>query len=730
MALFLLKILGGISYIYVVRNRHNFPVDDYWFEKLQVLKEKIGLNRAVDLVESALVRSPVVAGHLKPVILFPIGVINRLTPKEVEAILAHELAHIVRHDYLFNILQSLVEALFYYHPAVWWLSSQVRTERESACDEMAIRITGDSMHYAKTLVTVQEMAYFPLSPSLAFAGQQKKSQFLLRIQRILNQKQNFNVMEKLIATFLIIGSIAVLTIAQQNKNDKNQVKISEDSFVQWGDAPLSMTGFWSAKIINDEVKITFNHDMERGNWTTTRRFKKSDFSALPTTESEFTLSREAGVMKFKGKFEDNEGYGKFKFEGSADFKSYLGSYGMSNIKEEMMMHLFMANINKSYMEYLKQNGYASVTKSNLQDMAIHGISREKLEEYMAMFNQSGWKKPSLERLVEFKIHGVSGDYLRALHDTGLKNISEEDILNAKIHGVNTEYINGLKEAGYANIDMEQLIEMKIHGVTGEYAKKVNGNRSNKMSSDELVEAKIHGVDRIDVEKLQKEGIEPNSEDLKNFAIHGIDAEYIAEMNKAGFGKLSSEELLNAKIHGVTPELVKAYSDLGFKNMSFERVLEFKIHGISAEYIKGMAAAGYKDLSASKIVEFKIHGITPEYVKSAADMGFKDLPASKIVEMKIHGVRADFIKGFTEMGYKDVPLSKFVELKIHGVTPNYIKGFQDMGFKDIPLSKAVELKIHGISPDYIKKMQDKGYKNLELDEYIRLKIHGFGSTNGG
>ena len=733
MALFLLKIMGSVSYIYIIRNRHNFPVDEYWLEKLMKLKEKLKLQKGIDLVESALVRSPVVVGHLKPVILFPIGVINRLSPQDVEAILAHELAHIVRHDYIFNILQSLVEALFYYHPAVWWLSAQVRTERESACDEIAIQLTGDSIHYAKTLVTVQEMAFFPLSTALAFAGHPRKSQFLLRIQRILKQKQNPNVMEKLIATFLIVGSLVVLTVAQNNKwaannNDtQSNVTISEDSFIQWGDAPLSTSGFWSAKVDGDDVKVTFNHDMEKGNWTSTRRFKKSEFSAMPTTESAFNITREAGVMKFKGKFEDNEGYGKFKFEENADFKTYLGTYGMSNIKEEMMVHLFMSNINKSYMDYLKQNGYTSISKSQLQDLAIHGLTRENMESYITNFKKYVKGEMSLDKIIELKIHGVDAQYQRDLYDAGFIDVPLDQILEAKIHGLNKDYLKDIANTGQ-KLSLDEAIQMKIHGVDAAFINKISKGQK-KLTPDEIVDAKIHGIDKMDVERIQKGGVELNNEDLKAFAIHGIDADYIEQMNKAGFGKLSNEDLLAAKIHGINPETAKSFGEMGYKDLSFEKVLEFKIHGITPEYVNRIAAAGYKSLPPNRIVEFKIHGITPEYVKSVNDMGFKDLSPSKMVEMKIHGVQADFIKGFMDMGYKDVPLSKFVELKIHGVTTDFIKGYKDMGFKEVTLNKAVEMKIHGVTPQYIKDMQEKGYKNLDLDEYIRLRIHGFGQSNG-
>ena len=215
-AVFMLKLLGGISYIYYLKNRMNFPADEYWTDMLQKLSDKAGVQRGIDIVESAMVRTPMVVGHLKPMIMFPMGIINRLAPEEVEAILAHELAHVMRKDFIFNILQSVVEALFYFHPAVWWLSSQISNERESACDDIAIELINSKINYARALVAIQEMAYFPLTPSLAFAGQ-RKSQFLMRMQRILNQPNNkTNIMEKLIATCALVLLMVGLSFGGNN----------------------------------------------------------------------------------------------------------------------------------------------------------------------------------------------------------------------------------------------------------------------------------------------------------------------------------------------------------------------------------------------------------------------------------------------------------------------------------------------------------------------------------
>ena len=154
MVFFVLKMLGGLLYIQRLKTRMTAQLPHQWQERLVQLSAELDIRRPVQLLESALAHTPMVIGWLKPIVLLPIGAVNYLTPAQVEAILAHELVHIARHDYLLNLLQSFVEILFYFNPAVWWMSAHVRTERENCCDDIAVRLCGNSLAYAKALVSL------------------------------------------------------------------------------------------------------------------------------------------------------------------------------------------------------------------------------------------------------------------------------------------------------------------------------------------------------------------------------------------------------------------------------------------------------------------------------------------------------------------------------------------------------------------------------------------------
>jgi uncharacterized protein (TIGR03435 family) len=114
------------------------------------------------------VQVPTVVGWLRPVVLVPVGALGGLPAEHLEALLLHELAHIRRHDYLVNILQSVAEALLFYHPAVWWVSGHIRAERELCCDDVAVAVSGDALTYARALAQLE--SYRPAHISAAVAA--------------------------------------------------------------------------------------------------------------------------------------------------------------------------------------------------------------------------------------------------------------------------------------------------------------------------------------------------------------------------------------------------------------------------------------------------------------------------------------------------------------------------------------------------------------------------------
>ena len=149
--------------------------------RCEAIASRLGLRVSFRIVESAAVDCPTVVGWVRPVILLPIAALANLSPAQVDAILTHELAHIRRHDYIVNLLQSVVETLLFYHPAVWWLSGRVRAEREHACDDIALLACDDRVEYATALAELETWRTRDSAPALAAT----QGPLLARVRRIL-----------------------------------------------------------------------------------------------------------------------------------------------------------------------------------------------------------------------------------------------------------------------------------------------------------------------------------------------------------------------------------------------------------------------------------------------------------------------------------------------------------------------------------------------------------------
>src|SRR5437773_2408862 len=158
------------------------PVPEAWRQTLAALATRLRISRPVRLLASALIAVPAVIGWWRPVILIPVSVLTGggLTPLQLDALLAHELAHVRRHDYLVNLLQSVIEVLLFYHPAVWWVSARVRQEREHCCDDLAVAACGDTRLYATALLTMEQLR---LAAPLAVAA--NGGSLVVRVRRLM-----------------------------------------------------------------------------------------------------------------------------------------------------------------------------------------------------------------------------------------------------------------------------------------------------------------------------------------------------------------------------------------------------------------------------------------------------------------------------------------------------------------------------------------------------------------
>ena len=201
------RMAGALIYNERLRSQRVYSAPAYWTDRIELLARQLQLKKVVQLLESEIIKMPVVIGHLKPVILIPLGLLSHLPPAQIEAVLLHELAHIRRSDYIVNFLQHIMEMLFFFNPGLLWISSLLREERENCCDDMALSQTKNKKQFIQALVRFKELALYPAPYAPAFPG--KRNQLLQRVTRLIhNRNKPLNLPEKI----FFAGSLILLSL--------------------------------------------------------------------------------------------------------------------------------------------------------------------------------------------------------------------------------------------------------------------------------------------------------------------------------------------------------------------------------------------------------------------------------------------------------------------------------------------------------------------------------------
>jgi beta-lactamase regulating signal transducer with metallopeptidase domain len=541
--------VGGWAQARRLARRDTRPVAAAWRARLGELRERMRIARAVELLESARVGIPMVIGWLSPVILVPASVFSGLTPRQLEAVLAHELAHVRRHDYLINLLQAVVETLLFYHPVVWWVSRQVRIERESCCDDLALAACGDRLGYARALAALEELR----APVPRLAPAANGGELLARIRRLAGvpavspsfaARPSAWLAGALVVAFLL--SAAAVQSARQPAAPAAPAPPAPAPPPAAAarpaplpplppappappPAPLSSLsvkdGTWKARREKDgRVWL----QMEMREVTATSRHEESHSDEIPEkdliglgagSEVRFELRRAAGTFRFQGRFAaglGSKGEGRFTFQADPAYIREMAALGFA-VKEENLIQLAMVDLSPAFAREIRDAGYTRLSLEEIVGFRIHDVS----SAFIRQLADAGYRNLSPDELVQLHIHGVNPTLVRNLGALGLRDLTADDLVNLQIHGVTPDSIRKLADAGYRNLRADDLVQLHIHGVTPEFIAELVRLGYQDVTPDDLVRMQIHGVTAGFVrEQAQKAGKNLPVDELIQRKIHG------------------------------------------------------------------------------------------------------------------------------------------------------------------------------------------------------------------
>jgi beta-lactamase regulating signal transducer with metallopeptidase domain len=415
-----LRLVGIWTYTQQLKLNGKHLVLESWKETLRKLSRELRVSRPVILLESSLVKVPGVVGWIKPMILIPPCALTGLTPQQFELILAHELAHIRRHDYLVNLFQTIIETLFFYHPAVWWVSSQIRKERENACDDLAVSIGGDASVYARALIEIERLR--KINDSLAMAAD--GGSLTMRVHRLIGIETSDSGRLNGLWGLLFIGIFFVSFIGyfknpylvntprfeEQVPNIPFQRNSKLDASKQTSQKVI--TGDWTAKPKSEEsneiIIVFYKNPRSRGNISNNTFFINQlegfEPEALSSAESKvnFKVSREVGIFELEGDFVQGKGAGSWRLIPSESFVSNMENRGYVNLTETDLFYAAVNNINNKYIEDFESTGYRNLKFKQFIEASMVGITPERIKRAREM----GYTNVSFEQLMKLREIGT------------------------------------------------------------------------------------------------------------------------------------------------------------------------------------------------------------------------------------------------------------------------------------------------------------------------------------
>jgi beta-lactamase regulating signal transducer with metallopeptidase domain len=395
-----LRASGGFFLIERLKRRGNRPVSSELRERCQALKRRLGIDRAVRFCETQLVAAPAVIGLFRPVVLLPVRALTGLSEPQLEAVIAHELAHIRRLDSFVNLFQVGVETLLFYHPAVWWVSRRIRVEREHCCDDEAIRACGDAVEYARALTLMEERRCAPI-----LAMGVNRTPLAGRVLRLLGLEETRGGLRSAgFATGLLCLAAAL---------------IAGDGF--WGVARP-----WHGSPALPKQSPAMRHapgDALRPALNNRPILANGETAGSPVQAS----SQEA-----------------------ASGGQNAGGEGSSTASQ---------GGKEGFIEQMRAAGLKDLTVDQVIALKIQGVTAGYVKEMRAI-----GVKLTPEQLVAMRIQGVTADYVKALQAAGLKNLSSDDYIAARIQGITPEFLEKARQHGFQNLTLDKLMQLKNAGV--------------------------------------------------------------------------------------------------------------------------------------------------------------------------------------------------------------------------------------------------------------------------
>jgi beta-lactamase regulating signal transducer with metallopeptidase domain len=498
------------------RSKHALP--EIWQSRLAVLAEQFGIRRGIRLCESTLAKVPAVIGWIRPVILIPAGALISLSAQELEAVLAHELAHIRRFDYVANLLQSAIEALMFYHPAMWWVAKRIRAERENCCDDLAIAACGDRVTYARALTALEELrSGYPPFAMAATGGN-----LLSRVRRMLGKddpRSRSLPVWLALATVLIAGLVVTTGIRLHAQSNPPAPPVppapaAVQSIPGTPRAPV-------APVPPSEPADSIETPAPRA------------FTPPPASSACFGYSACGEAMSPDA---PSVGYGASTGSGEAGSPSASFAPGASA---------------SSPAPFAAVGAYSIAAAAGAPPQSAPAAANTHRDGYLAGLVEAGYTQISVDDIIALRDNGVDPKYIQGMLRAGLGTPSPQDLINLHNHGVSPEYARKAVAAGIPSLNVERIIHLAENGVDLDCVQRIHALGFGPFPVDQLIE--LHN--------------------------NGVPSSLFEALKESGYTIIDARQAVEAQQNGLTAKSLRNLREQGFKGLTFEQVVKLCRAGV-------------------------------------------------------------------------------------------------------------------------------------------------------
>ncbi len=526
-----LRSLGGWFHLAVVRRRARRMIPHEIERAFLRLCERVEVGRKVVLRASDEVISPLAMGLWRATVILPISAVLSLPPEELEAVIAHELGHIRRWDYLWNLIQTAVESVLFFHPAVWWLSRTVRERRELCCDEIAVRSCSDATVYARALLRLEEQRTIRLRMAMAFGG--CRGSLLQRVKKVLGEDI---AMENRMTSGVSAATAGALVIALLLGPKIGQAVVTPVTPV----TPV-------VAFATDASRISLPSPAEAPEALPAAPSLVPPAAAAPPAPMHPPKQKAAAIAPLPPHAAHAQAL-------SSTMVAVNGgmTFVFREVQQESTSTTSSQMTGTAYLEGMRQAGYPLDLNNDLNQLvALKSIG--VTPDYAKSMGAAGLGKPTLHELITLKSIGVTPEYAASMKQSGIAPKTFQELVTEKSIGVTPEYAAEMKQKGFGDLSMHELITMKSLGVTPEYAAAMKQQGFSDLSAHELVTLKATGMTPEYASWLKQQFPQATTAELRQASVFHINEKFVADAKAHGFDPKNLDKLLRLKISGLLDE---------------------------------------------------------------------------------------------------------------------------------------------------------------------------------